>query len=58
MNTPWLDFQAEYGHTIGLEHNISLKDDAKLVMSGSKKQSINMYSPTIAYLINNNDKEA
>lgn len=26
MNAPWLDFQAEYGHTLGLEHNISLKD--------------------------------
>ena len=42
---------------IKTDNNISLKDDAKLVMSGSKKQSINMYSPTIAYLINNNDKE-
>ena len=26
MIEPWLDFQAEYGHTLGLEHNISLKD--------------------------------
>ena len=26
MNNPWLDFQAEYGHTLGIEHNISLKD--------------------------------
>lgn len=26
MNVPWLDFQAEYGHTLGLAHNISLKD--------------------------------
>lgn len=26
MTTSWLDFQAEYGYTLGLEHNISLKD--------------------------------
>lgn len=26
MDSPWLDFQAEYGHTLGLERSISLKD--------------------------------
>ena len=26
MTISWLDFQAEYGYTLGLEHNISLKD--------------------------------
>lgn len=26
METDWLDFQAEYGHTLGLERDISLKD--------------------------------
>ena len=26
ISTPWLDFQAEYGRTLGLEHNISLKE--------------------------------
>ena len=26
IDTTWFDFQAEYGSTLGLEHNISLKD--------------------------------
>ena len=26
IDTAWLDFQFEYGHTLGLEHNVSLKD--------------------------------
>lgn len=26
IDTAWLDFQFEYGHTLGLEHNASLKD--------------------------------
>ena len=26
IDTAWLDFQFEYGHTRGLEHNVSLKD--------------------------------
>ena len=26
IDTTWFDFQAEYGHTLGLEHNVSLKD--------------------------------
>lgn len=26
IDASWLDFQAEYAHTLGLEHNISLKD--------------------------------
>lgn len=25
IDTTWFDFQAEYGHTLGLEHNVSLK---------------------------------